>query len=79
MATIKEYLDYAELAQAAYGFLGIGTPNIQELNYNKRADFSIIQAENFSERYKVLAVSTPHSNGFSATLAHSQCLRWECI
>lgn len=23
MATIKEYLDYAELAQAAYGFLNI--------------------------------------------------------
>jgi hypothetical protein len=24
MATIKEYLDYSELAQAAYGFLNVG-------------------------------------------------------
>ncbi len=32
MATIKDYLDYAELAQAAYGNLVVGIPDISELN-----------------------------------------------
>jgi len=27
MATIKEYLDYAELAQASYGNFSVGIPN----------------------------------------------------
>ena len=67
MATIKEYLDYSELAQAVYGNFIIGTPSIEELMNDDRAKFTQNQAQTFAERYKVLAVSSD-SNGFSATL-----------
>ena len=71
MATIKEYLDYAELAQASYSGLNNGMSNTY-LNQEYKAalisgDFTSIQATDFANRYTVLAVSN-NPNGFSATL-----------
>jgi hypothetical protein len=71
MATIKEYFEYSELAQAAYGNLEFGAPSISELINKDRADFTDTQADVFSMRYKVLAVSKDYvsgDDGFSATL-----------
>ena len=68
MATIKDYLDNAELAQAAYSNLNIGTPSIDKLKDEDRANFTITQATNFANRYKVKAVYNDVSSGFSATL-----------
>ena len=56
MATIKDYLDYAELAQASYGNLKIGKPDVKELVYEKRANFTQTQATNFANHYEVKAV-----------------------
>ena len=58
MATIKEYLDYAELAQASYGSFSIGTPSINELTKSKynggEVHFSTQQAIDFAIRYVVV-------------------------
>ncbi|MCF6172605.1 MAG: DUF2974 domain-containing protein [Campylobacteraceae bacterium] len=67
MATIKEYLDYAELAQAAYGNLEIGVPDTKKLNEGN-AEFTTTQATNFADRYVVEAVYNDTNSGFSATL-----------
>ena len=76
MATIKEYLDYAELAQASYGLnLKEGMYNTYEYVDNKgtirdiltdssnKVNFSQAQAKNFSNRYEVLATSTQYGIG----------------
>ena len=68
MATIKEYLDYAELAQAAYGNFTVGVPSIKELKNKKRSNFSPTQAKKFAERYRVLAIADSASTGFDAVL-----------
>lgn len=67
MATIKEYLDYVELAQASYSDLSVGIPNISSLIQEKKAEFSEKEAKAFAERYAVKAVYND-PNGFSATL-----------
>jgi|GEM_PF-4581151 len=62
MATIKEYLDYAELAHAAYvhglidGMYGASYGNVLT-----EKEFSITQATNFANQYKVLS-SFPSSS-----------------
>jgi len=70
MSTIKEYLDYAELAQASYGLKlkegMFGKDNADYVDELSRKDssgkinFSQVQAENFSNRYEVLATSTQY-------------------
>lgn len=62
MNTIKEYLDYAELAQASYGNFTVGVPSTSELK-NGKAEFSNKQAKNFANRYKVLATSQDYGIG----------------
>ena len=69
MTISKEYLDYAELAQAAYGkgfvpgsyFDKYGT-NIL-LDPKNEVNFSAKQAENFANRFKVLATSQEYGIG----------------
>jgi Ca2+-binding RTX toxin-like protein len=73
MSTIKEYLDYAELAQASYGLKlkegMFGKDNADYVDELSRKDssgkinFSQVQAENFSNRYEVLATSTQYGIG----------------
>ena len=67
MARIKDYLDYAELAEIAYGDLTIGTPGMDDLTNPLGIDFTNKQAKIFSERYEVKAVYNS-SSGFSATM-----------
>lgn len=74
MATIKEYLDYAELAQASYvnglqvGMIGekyiVGDTNI----FVKVGEFSTTQATNFANRYEVKAIADPLLTGLDAIL-----------
>ena len=74
MVTIKDYLDYSELAQASYvnglqvgmkgNSYGVGEDNI----FVKADEFTIQQASNFAERYEVKAVYSDTITGFSATL-----------
>lgn len=72
MATIKDYLDYAELAQASYviglqtGMFGVGY-GTGENNVLAKKEFTPQEANTFANRYTVLAVSNTLS-GFSATL-----------
>lgn len=69
MATIKEYLDYAELAQASYSNLQkdmFGSTNSLYVEVLK-TEFSETQAKAFADRYTVKAVYND-PNGFSATL-----------
>ena len=71
MATIKDYLDYAELAQVSY-INGL-TAGMFQASYNVSIDgqvknillneFSQTQANNFSNRYKVLATSQQYDIG----------------
>ena len=74
MATIKEYLDYAELAQASYsGFTEgmFGKDNklyMDALMEDNKAEFSQTQAENFANRYEVKAIADPLLTGLDATL-----------
>ncbi|PHQ88536.1 MAG: hypothetical protein COB42_08630 [Sulfurimonas sp.] len=63
MATIKEYLDYAELAQAVYGDFSVGTPSINELMSNE-VGFSTKQADVFSKRYRVLATADSYGTNY---------------
>ncbi len=72
MATIKEYLDYSELAQASYGDLIAGmfgknnTTYIRELtreDSDGEIKFSQTQAKNFANRYEVLATSAEYGIG----------------
>lgn len=70
MATIKEYLDYAELAQAAYGdFRNTSLYNelVKKKSDGGNVEFSETQAKAFADRYTVKAVYND-PNGFSATL-----------
>ncbi len=81
MATIKEYLDYAELAQAAYG-IGYITGRYTDINgnniltnANNEVNFTSSQATEFVNHYAVLATSaemlpgiTDTWNGFDAVL-----------
>jgi Ca2+-binding RTX toxin-like protein len=69
MATIKEYLDYAELAQASYG-LGYKVGSYLDKKGNNilidpenEVNFSEAQAKNFSGRYEVIATSTQYGIG----------------
>lgn len=69
MATIKEYLDYAELAQASYSNLQkdmTGSENVLYMDAIK-TEFSEKEAKSFADRYTVKAVYND-PNGFSATL-----------
>ncbi|MDD5372565.1 MAG: hypothetical protein PHO62_03960 [Sulfurimonas sp.] len=77
MTTIKDYLDYAELAQASYGDLVagmFGKANTQYFDELTRKDFygeikfSPTQATNFANRYKVLAIADPYLTGLDAVL-----------
>jgi hypothetical protein len=74
MATIKEYLDYAELAQASYSDLTKGMFGKDDKLYKnalkavKKAEFSPLQAKNFASRYKVLAVADSIPTGLDAVL-----------
>ncbi len=63
MATIKEYLDYAELAQAAYGNFSLGKPSVSELINGDAGFSSATQADYFSKRYKILATSQQYGIG----------------
>ena len=74
MATIKEYLDYAELAQASYvdglevrmfgsGY-GVDDKNI----FVKEDEFSTEQATIFANRYKVVKVADSLPTGLDAVL-----------
>ena len=47
MATIKVYLDYAELAQASYSDLAIGIPDSSKLTAPKKAEFTSQEANIF--------------------------------
>lgn len=80
MATVKEYLDYAELAQASYGDLVagmFGKDNAQYINELTRKDsngeinFSQTQATNFANRYKVSPEKRNFGSIFSARESHS--------
>jgi len=74
MATIKDYLDYAELAQASYSVFVegmFGEDNelyIKALKEKDEAKFSVKQAENFANRYEVKAVADPMLTGLDAVL-----------
>ena len=74
MATIKEYLDYAELAQASYvnglqkGMIGEGYKVDKDNIFVKAEEFSPLQAENFASRYRVLATSQEYGIGGSSGL-----------
>lgn len=66
MATVKEYLDYAELAQASYGldyimgsYLDKNGKNIL-IDPKNNVNFSTTQAKNFADRYTVLATSAQY-------------------
>lgn len=78
MATVKEYLDYAELAQASYsGFREgmFGRDNklyIDALMEDNKAEFSQIQAENFANRYEVKAIANPLLTGLDAVLFYDR-------
>lgn len=62
MTILKEYLDHAELAQAAYGNFSLGTPSIDKL-MSDEVGFSTEQADVFSKRYRVLATADSYGIG----------------
>ena len=77
METINEYLDYAELAQVAYG-IGF-VEGMYQSSYTKEGvnilthedyniNFSTEQAINFANRYEVKAVADPYLTGLDAVL-----------
>lgn len=68
MATINQYFDFAQLAQASYSSLLPGVPNVFALKTSDGAGFSQQQADTFALGYTVLSQSVPNANGFSATL-----------
>ncbi|MDQ1338051.1 MAG: hypothetical protein QG617_1018, partial [Campylobacterota bacterium] len=78
MATIKEYLDYAELAQASYGTFTVGMFGednelyIKALKAKDEAEFSTAQATNFAKRYEVKAVADPYLTGLDAVLFYDR-------
>ncbi len=68
MATINQYFDFAQLAQASYSSLLPGVPNVFALKTSDGAGFAQQQADTFALGYTVLSQSAPNANGFSATL-----------
>ncbi|PHQ88538.1 MAG: hypothetical protein COB42_08640 [Sulfurimonas sp.] len=71
MTTLKEYLDYAELAQAAYGDDFTNTMTAGEYKSvltGSDVEFSTKQAEEFATRYEVVAVADPYLSGLDAVL-----------
>jgi len=75
MATIKNYLDYAELAQASYGDYQ-NTTLYAELIKSKddggEVNFTQTQATNFANRYEVKAVANPLLTGLDAVLFYDR-------
>ena len=70
MATINQYFDFAQLAQASYALLSSGMSYASAVNALKDPDtseFTQKQAEIFASGYTVLSQRTDVS-GFSATL-----------
>lgn len=77
MTTIKEYLDYAELAQAAYGigfeqgmyqsgYIKDGVNVLTHKDYDVK--FSTAQATNFANRYRIIATTDTYGIGSSSGL-----------
>ncbi len=67
MATIKDYLDNAELAQAAYGNFennSLYNELVKKKSDGGKVNFTQTQATNFANRYEVKAVYNDVSSGF---------------
>lgn len=65
MATINEYLKYAETTFAAYAQLTLGQQNSQAY---VTADMAVVQAASFDSQWAVLSQSASDPSGFSAVL-----------
>ena len=66
MATINQYFEFSQLAQASYANLAPNVDPVPELL--NTANFAQQQANTFALGYTVLSQSVPNANGFSATL-----------